>query len=88
MKPYRCKNMADDQCIFNYRLSRKRGVTENLFGIWVNKFRVFSVRINLNKSNVSTVVLASTVFHNMLRENQQIHTQHQNLLIKLTSVVT
>ena len=68
MKPYGGKNMADDQRIFDYRLSRKRRVTKNAFGIWVNRFRFFSVRNNLNESNVFTVVLASVVLHNMLRE--------------------
>ena len=68
MKPYGRKNMADDKRIYDYRLSRKRRVTENAFGIWVNRFRVFSVRNNLNESNVSAVVLASVILHNMLRE--------------------
>ena len=68
MKPYGRKNITDDQRIFDYRLSRKRRVTENAFGIWVNRFRVFSVRNNLKVQNVSPVVLASVVLHNMLRE--------------------
>ena len=33
MKTYGRKNMADDQRIFDYRLSRRRRVTENAFGI-------------------------------------------------------
>ena len=68
MKPYGRKNMTDDQRIFDYRLSRKRRVTENAFGIWVHRFRLFSVRNNLNENNVSIVVLASLVLHNLLRE--------------------
>ena len=33
MKTYGRKNMADDQRIFDYRLSHRRRVTENAFGI-------------------------------------------------------
>ena len=47
---------------------RKRRVTENAFGIWVHRFQLFSVRNNLNEHNISTIVLASLVLHNMLRE--------------------
>ena len=68
MKPYGCKNMADDQCTFDYHLSRKRRVTEDAFGICVNRFRVFFDRNNSNESNISTDVLASVVLHNMLKE--------------------
>ena len=71
MKPYGRKNMTDAQRIFDYRLSRKRRVTENAFSILVNRFRVFSVRNNLNKNNVSIVVLASISLHNLLRERSR-----------------
>lgn len=68
MKPHGCKNMANDQYLFDYCLSHKWRVIENAFGIWVHRFRVFYVRNNLNKSYRSTFVLASVVLHNMLRE--------------------
>ena len=68
MKLYGRKNMADDQRIFDYHLSCKQRVTENAFGIWVKRFRVFSVTNNLNESKISAVVLASVVFHNMIGE--------------------
>ena len=43
--------MTDAQRIFDYRLSRKRRVA-GVFGILGNRFRVFSVRNNLNENNV------------------------------------
>ena len=63
--------MTDAQQIFDYRLSRKCRVTENAFCILVNRFRVFSVRNNLNENNVSIVVLASLSLHNLLRERSR-----------------
>ena len=71
MKPYGRKIMTDVQRIIYYRLSRKRRVTENAFGILVNRFRVFSVRNNLNENNVLIVVLASHSLHNLLRERSR-----------------
>ena len=71
MKPYGRKNMTDAQRIFDYPLSRKRRVTENAFGILVNRFRVFSVRNNLNENNVSIVALASLSLRNILCEGSR-----------------
>ena len=71
MKPHVRTNATDAQLIFDYRLSLKRRVTENAFGILVNRFRVFSVRNNLNENNVSIVVLASLSLHNLLRERSR-----------------
>ena len=68
MKLYGRKNVTETQQIFDYYLSRKRKVTENAFGRLVNRFRVFLVRSNLNKNNVSVVVLASLSLHKLLRE--------------------
>ena len=51
-KPFGRKNMTDAQRIFDYHLYWKCRVTENAFGILVNRLRVFSVQSNLNE-NVS-----------------------------------
>ena len=68
MKLYGHKNMTDDQHILDNCFSNKQKVTENAFGIWLNRIRVFSVRNKVNKSNVSAVLLASVVLHNTLWE--------------------
>ena len=69
MKPYRRKNIADAHRMFDYRLSRKRRVTENAFEILANRARVFSAQNNLNENNISIVVLMSLSSHNLLRES-------------------
>ena len=71
MKPYGRKNIADAHRIFDYRLSRKRRVTENAFGILANRARVFSAQKNLNENNISIVVLVSLSSHNLLRESSR-----------------
>ena len=66
MKRYAQRNLDDKKRMFNYRLSRFRRVTENTFGIWACRFRIFLTRIN--SPEVATgIVLASVTLHNMLR---------------------
>lgn len=67
MKPYGGKFLSDLQRIFDYRLSRLRRVTENAFGIWANRFRLFSNRANLSPEKTEIIVMASLALHNMLR---------------------
>ena len=88
MKLYGHKNMTDDQHILDNCFSNKQKVTENAFGIWLNRIRVFSVRNKVNKSNVSAVFLASVVLHNTLWENHQIPTHHQDLLMQFSLLIT
>ena len=71
MKPFSVRNLTELLRIFNYRLSRKRRVSENAFGIWGNRFRLFSVRNNLDPDTTTLCVLASLVLHNMLREKSR-----------------
>ena len=71
IKPYNNRNQTELQRIFGYRLSRIRRVTENAFGIWGNRFRVFSVRNNLDAESVIRIVLASLTLHHMLREKSK-----------------
>ena len=54
--------------IFDDRLSRfRRRISENAFGIWINRFRLFASKATLKPGKVEIVVLASLVLHTMLR---------------------
>ena len=68
MKPFPQKGLDDIKRIFNYRLSRFRRISENAFGIWTSRFRIFMSRVNLNPDTAVQVVLASITLHNMLIE--------------------
>ena len=67
MKPFAQRALIDEKRIFNYRLSRGRRVSENVFGILTNRFRVFSTLLSIKPDNVTKVVLATLALHNFLR---------------------
>ena len=67
MKPYAQKGLTDEKRVYNYRLSRFRRISENAFGIWINRFRLFATRASLTPEKAETVVMASLALHNMLR---------------------
>lgn len=71
MKPFpgRSGGIPTPERIFNYRLSRARRITENVFGIWSSKFRVLLKPIDLPPNKVQTVALACAYLHNFLRRN-------------------
>ena len=76
MKPYNNRKQTELQRIFGYHLSRIRHVTENAFGIWGNRFRVFSVRNDLNPESVTHIVFAFLTLHNMLcKKSKEFYTQ-------------
>ena len=58
--------LTNERCIFNYRLSRARKVVEIAFGILANQWRIIHRHINLNPDNVTTMVKATVVLHNIL----------------------
>lgn len=47
IKPYPSRNLDHNRRIFNYRLSRGRGIVENVFGILTCRFGVFKQAIPL-----------------------------------------
>ena len=44
MKPYSRKNLSDEERVFGCRCSRFRRISENAFGIWSNRFKLFATR--------------------------------------------
>ena len=58
------KGLTQEQRIFNCRLIRARRVSENVFGIFANRFRVFMLPMNLVPETVELVVLACVALHN------------------------
>ena len=66
MKPYPQQNLIADKTIYNYRYSRARRISENLFSIPANRWRIYLTIINLEPKIVKDVVLTTLILHNML----------------------
>jgi hypothetical protein len=67
MRPVPGNNLAHDERIYNYRLSRARRISENCFGILVARWRLYHRKIPLQPNNVDHVVKATCILHNMLQ---------------------
>ena len=67
MKPYTKKKLTDKKIVFNERLSRKRRTTKYVFGMWINRFRIFAKRANLTPDKASVVAMAAPAKYNLLR---------------------
>ena len=66
MRPLARNALTNERHIFNYRLSRARREVENAFGILANCWRLYHCCIYLNPDNITTVVKATVVLHNIL----------------------
>jgi hypothetical protein len=62
MKPCPGENLAYDEKIYNYRLSRGRRISKNRFGILVGQFRVFEkpIACNVDSRQDSAYSMCST----------------------------
>ena len=69
MKPYPQTGLTEDKRIYNYRHSRARRISENLFGILANRWRVFRSVILLPPETIEHLVLATLTVHNFLRKS-------------------
>ena len=69
MKPYPQQNLTVDKRVYNYRHSRARRISENLFGILANRWRIFFTTINLEPKHVENIVLSALALHNMRIKN-------------------
>ena len=67
MNPYGRKSLSDKETRFDYRCSRFRRISENTFGIWSNRFRLFATRASLTPEKAAIAVMANLTSHNLLR---------------------
>ena len=71
--------LSQDELVFNYRLSRARRIVENAFGILVQRWRIFSRKLNLLPDNADSVIKACVVLHNFLRGRKDLNELSQQL---------
>ena len=69
MKPYPHQALEPDKRIYNYRHSRARRLSENLFGIMANRWRFFRNVLLLPPETIEKLVLAALTLHNFLRQS-------------------
>ncbi len=70
MKPFPQAGLDDERRIYNYRHSRARRISENLFGIIANPWRVFSSIILLSPETIERLTMATLAIHNFLRQSK------------------
>ena len=69
IKPYPQANLTPEKRVYNYHYSRARRISENLFGIVVNKWRILQQPLNLSPEKARTITTCSLVLHNFLQKS-------------------
>jgi hypothetical protein len=72
MKPFPSRGLTLEERVFNFRLSHARRVSENAFGILINRFAVLATRMSLQPAVAESVVLACLALHNFLRTERDV----------------
>ena len=67
MKPFPHRGLTHAERIFNYRLSRARRVSENAFGILINRFSILATRMQLEPATATDIAIACLALQNFLR---------------------
>ena len=66
IKPYPQKNLTTERKVYNYRHSRGRRISENLFGILANRWHIYRMVMSLEPTIVESAILATLALRNML----------------------
>jgi hypothetical protein len=69
MKPYPQQSLIEDKRIYNYRHSRARRISENLFVTIANRWRVIRGIILLPPEKIESVIMAILILHNYLEKH-------------------
>ena len=69
IKPYPQTNLTPEKRVYNYHYSRARRISENLFGIVANKWRILQQPLNLSPEKARTITTCSLVLHNFLQKS-------------------
>ena len=71
IKPYPQRNLTEERLIYNYRHSRARRISVNLFGILANKWPIFLQPMSLSPQKAKTITTSALVLHNYLEKNNR-----------------
>jgi hypothetical protein len=66
MKPHALRALTEEQCIFNYWLSRARRIVENTFGILAHRFQCLLTTLQLPLATATSVVMTCVTLHNLM----------------------